>query len=133
MDILEAQAGRGKTVIATTHDLACAAQRFQRVAAINRTVVAHGPSSLVLDPDVLSRTYGGHLLVIGGRTAVLDDAHHHDEPPGSERHFHEDSRPAEPHRHRGPLPQTVGDGAAGPGDGPSQSPAATGTSRAPEG
>ncbi|MDQ6793408.1 MAG: ABC transporter ATP-binding protein, partial [Chloroflexota bacterium] len=54
MDILEAEARRGKTVIATTHDLACAAQRFQRVAAINRTVIAHGPSSLVLDPAVLA-------------------------------------------------------------------------------
>jgi ABC-type Mn2+/Zn2+ transport system ATPase subunit len=89
MDILEAEARRGKTVIATTHDLACAAQRFQRVAAINRTVVAHGPSSLVLDPNVLARTYGGHLLVLGGQAVVLDDAHHHDQPPAGESHFHE--------------------------------------------
>ena len=101
MDILEAEAERGKTVIATTHDLACAAQRFQRVAAINRTVIAHGPSSLVLDPDVLSRTYGGHVLIVGGQTAILDDAHHHDEAPG-ERHFHEESHPAQRHRHREP-------------------------------
>ncbi|HEY0444512.1 MAG TPA: metal ABC transporter ATP-binding protein [Candidatus Limnocylindrales bacterium] len=89
MDILEAEAKRGKTVIATTHDLACAAQRFQRVAAINRTVIAHGPSSLVLDPDVLARTYGGHLLFLGGQGVVLDDAHHHDEAAGGEAHFHE--------------------------------------------
>jgi ABC-type Mn2+/Zn2+ transport system ATPase subunit len=101
MDILEAEAQRGKTVIATTHDLACAAQRFQRVAAINRTVIAHGPSSLVLDPDVLARTYGGHVLIVGGQTAILDDAHHHDEAPG-ERHFHEESQPPQPHRHREP-------------------------------
>jgi ABC-type Mn2+/Zn2+ transport system ATPase subunit len=89
MDLLEAEARRGKTVIATTHDLACAAQRFQRVAAINRTLIAHGPSSLVLDPSVLARTYGGHLLVLGGQAVVLDDAHHHDEPAGREPHFHE--------------------------------------------
>ncbi|MDQ2965186.1 MAG: metal ABC transporter ATP-binding protein [Chloroflexota bacterium] len=89
MDVLEAEARRGKTVIATTHDLACAAQRFQRVAAINRTVIAHGPSSLVLDPEVLAKTYGGHLLVLGGRAVVLDDAHHHDEAAGGEAHFHE--------------------------------------------
>ena len=99
MDILEAEARRGKTVIATTHDLACAAQRFQRVAAINRTVIAHGPSTLVLDPDLLSRTYGGHLLVVGGQTAILDDAHHHDERLGGEPHFHEEAEPAQPHRH----------------------------------
>ena len=66
MDLLEAQAARGKTVVATTHDLACAAERFQQVLAVNRTVVAYGPSNLVLDADVLAAAYGGHLLVIEG-------------------------------------------------------------------
>ena len=89
MDLLEEQAARGKTVVATTHDLACAAQRFQQVLAINRTVVAYGPSNLVLDADVLARAYGGHLLMLEGRTVVLDDAHHHDDAPGGERHFHD--------------------------------------------
>lgn len=89
MDLLEAQAARGKTVVATTHDLACAAQRFQQVLAINRTVVAYGPSNLVLDADVLARAYGGHLLVLEGRTMILDDAHHHDQAAPGERHFHE--------------------------------------------
>ena len=89
MDILEAEARSGKTIVATTHDLACAAQRFQQVATVNRTIIAHGPSSLILDPAVLAETYGGHLLVLGGRTVVLDDAHHHDDAPGKERHFHE--------------------------------------------
>ena len=97
MDLLESEARRGKTVVATTHDLACAAQRFQRVLAINRTVVAHGPASLVLDPDVLARTYGGHLLVLAGGAIVLDDAHHHDEAAGGEPHFHEGGgRPVAP-------------------------------------
>jgi ABC-type Mn2+/Zn2+ transport system ATPase subunit len=89
MDLLEAQAARGKTVVATTHDLACAAERFQQVLAVNRTVVAYGPSNLVLDADVLAAAYGGHLLVIEGRTVVLDDAHHHDEAAPGERHFHD--------------------------------------------
>jgi ABC-type Mn2+/Zn2+ transport system ATPase subunit len=92
MDLLEAEARRGKTVVATTHDLACAAQRFQKVAAVNRRIVAHGPASLVLDPNVLAATYGGHLLVLGGQAVVLDDAHHHDQPSGPEPHFHEESR-----------------------------------------
>jgi ABC-type Mn2+/Zn2+ transport system ATPase subunit len=92
MDLLESEARRGKTVVATTHDLACAAQRFQKVAAVNRRIVAHGPSSLVLDPTVLAATYGGHLLVLGGQAVVLDDAHHHDQPSGPEQHFHEDGR-----------------------------------------
>ena len=92
MDILEEQTKRGKTVVATTHDLACAASRFQRVLAINRTVIADGPSSLVLDPEVLSRAYGGHLLVLAGRTVLLDDAHHHDEAPRGEPHYHDERR-----------------------------------------
>jgi ABC-type Mn2+/Zn2+ transport system ATPase subunit len=92
MDILETEARRGRTVVATTHDLACAAQRFQRVAAINRRLIAHGPASLILDPQLLAETYGGHLLVLGGRTVLLDDAHHHDQPAGEgEQHFHDDS------------------------------------------
>jgi ABC-type Mn2+/Zn2+ transport system ATPase subunit len=91
MDILEAEAERGRTVIATTHDLACAAHRFQRVAAINRRIIAHGASSLILDPEILSRTYGGHLLVLGGQTVLLDDAHHHDQPAGAgEVHYHDE-------------------------------------------
>ena len=95
MDILEAEAARGRTVVATTHDLACAAQRFQRVAAINRRLVAHGPSSIILDSDLLARTYGGHLLVLGGQTVLLDDAHHHDQPAGEhEVHYHEEGSPA---------------------------------------
>ncbi|CAN5428451.1 N/A [soil metagenome] len=92
MDILEAEARRGKTVVATTHDLACAAQRFQRVAAINGHIVAHGPSSLVLDPRILAETYGGHLLMLGGQTILLDDTHHHDQAPAGEHHYHEDGR-----------------------------------------
>ena len=79
----------GKTVVATTHDLACAAQRFQQVLAVNRTVVAYGPSNIVLDADVLAAAYGGHLLVLEGRTVILDDAHHHDDAAPGERHFHE--------------------------------------------
>ena len=89
MDLLEAEARRGKTIVATTHDLATAAQQFHLVLAINHTVVAYGPASLILDPEVLSRAYGGHLLVLGGGAVVLDDAHHHDDAAPGEVHFHE--------------------------------------------
>src|SRR2546428_496948 len=82
MNILEGEARHGKTVVATTHDLACAAQRFQRVLVVNRTVIAHGPSSLVLDPNVLARAYGGHPPILGGQTGLLADAHHHHEAAG---------------------------------------------------
>ncbi len=90
MDLLETVASGGRTVIATTHDLACAAARFQTVLAVNRRVIAHGPASLILDPRLLAETYGGHLLTLGGQTVVLDDAHHHEERPG-QVHYHEEA------------------------------------------
>ena len=94
MDVLEAEARAGKTVVASTHDLICAAQRFHQAAFVNGRIVATGPSELVLDRQLLSDTYGGHVLVLpgddGGRL-VLDDAHHHDQSPGGERHYHEGS------------------------------------------
>ncbi len=94
MDVLEGEARAGKTVIATTHDLICAAQRFHQAAFINGRLVAQGPANLVLDQQLLAETYGGHILVLpgdGGRV-VIDDAHHHDQEPAGEHHFHEDSR-----------------------------------------
>ena len=92
MDVLEAQTRLGRTVVASTHDLLCAAQRFQQAAFINGRVVATGPAQLVLNQRLLAETYGGHVLILqgeGGTTLALDDAHHHDQPPGRERHFHD--------------------------------------------
>jgi ABC-type Mn2+/Zn2+ transport system ATPase subunit len=94
MDVLEAEARAGKTVIASTHDLICAAQRFHQAAFINGRVIATGPAEIVLDQKLLSETYGGHVLVLpgdGGRL-VLDDAHHHDQAAGGERHYHDERR-----------------------------------------
>lgn len=89
MQILDAEAKAGKTVIASTHDLASAAEHFRSIVAVNRTIVAQGDASLVLDADVLLRTYGGHLLFVGDRAVVIDDAHHHDEAAGGEIHHHD--------------------------------------------
>jgi ABC-type Mn2+/Zn2+ transport system ATPase subunit len=89
MDILAASAAAGRTILATTHDLACAAECFERVVAINRTVVADGPASIALDPEILARAYSGHLLVLGGGRVILDDAHHHDES-SAEQHYHDE-------------------------------------------
>lgn len=89
MDLLAEEAGLGRTVIASTHDLACAAQCFGRVVAVNRTIVADGPAEIALDAAVLSRAYGGHLLRLGSERVILDDAHHHDEEVRGERHFHD--------------------------------------------
>jgi ABC-type Mn2+/Zn2+ transport system ATPase subunit len=89
MALLAAETAAGRTAVATTHDLAAAAEHFSTVVALNRQVIATGPSSLILDPEILSQTYGGHLLVLNDRAVVLDDAHHHDAASGGEHHFHE--------------------------------------------
>jgi ABC-type Mn2+/Zn2+ transport system ATPase subunit len=89
MALLAGETAAGRTAIATTHDLAAAAEHFSTVVALNQRVIAVGPSSLILDPDVLSRTYGGHLLVLGNQAVVMDDAHHHDSESGREQHYHE--------------------------------------------
>ena len=89
MDLLGAEADRGKSVVATTHDLAAAARHFRSIVAVNRCIVASGSADLVTNAEVLARVYGGHLLMLGDRLGVLDDSHHHDDASGSERHFHE--------------------------------------------
>jgi manganese/zinc/iron transport system ATP- binding protein len=92
MEVLDAEAADGRTVIATTHDLAAAAHHFHEVALVNGRLVATGPSTLVMDRDLLRATYGGHVVVLPEGEGIIDDAHHHDEAPAGERHFHEGRR-----------------------------------------
>jgi ABC-type Mn2+/Zn2+ transport system ATPase subunit len=93
MRILDAESTAGRTVVATTHDLGSAAMHYREVAFINGRLVAFGPSDLVFDPRLLEETYGGHVIVLpAGERTVIDDAHHHDDAPAGERHFHDRQR-----------------------------------------
>ncbi len=93
MAILAAESKVGRTVIATTHDLASAAEHFDQVAFVNGRIVAFGPADLVMDPELLQAAYGGHVIVLpAGEGAVIDDAHHHDQAPSGEQHFHDEPR-----------------------------------------
>ena len=48
-----------------------------RLLALNQSLIADGPATLVRDPAVLRATYGGHLInVEPGAVVLLDDAHH---------------------------------------------------------
>ena len=92
MELLAIEAEAGRTIIATTHDLAAVSRHFAQVVAVNRRIVASGDVGLVHDPDILAQTYGGHLLFLDERAVLLDDAHHHDSASGSERHYHEQGK-----------------------------------------
>ncbi len=92
MRILEDESDAGRTVIATTHDLASAAHHFHQAAFVNGRLVAYGPADLVMDPALLTATYGGHVIVLPAGETIIDDAHHHDQAPGGERHFHDEPR-----------------------------------------
>jgi ABC-type Mn2+/Zn2+ transport system ATPase subunit len=77
MAIFAAECRRGKTIMASTHDLAGVAEHFSRLLSLNRTVVADGAASLVRNADVLRATYGGHLIELErGDVVLLDDPHH---------------------------------------------------------
>jgi hypothetical protein len=46
-----------------------------------------------MDPDLLTATYGGHVIVLpAGDRTVIDDAHHHDDAAPGEHHFHDGGR-----------------------------------------
>jgi len=92
MDVLGGEAAAGRTVIASTHDLAAAAHHFHEVALVNGRLVAIGPSTLVMDRELLRTTYGGHVVLLPDGEGIIDDAHHHDDAPAGERHFHEGRR-----------------------------------------
>ncbi len=77
MALLNDERSRGKTILATTHDLAGVAEHFSRLLSLNVSLVADGPASLVRDAAVLRATYGGHLISIEpGSVVLVDDAHH---------------------------------------------------------
>ena len=78
LDVFEAERRSGRTVLMTTHDLSQAARVCDRLLLLNRSLVGDGPADQVFRPEILRRAYGGELLLVDGRRALLDDAHHHD-------------------------------------------------------
>lgn len=78
MDTLDRLNADGLTILLTTHDLGLAFNRFDRVMALNRRVIAYGAPADVYRPDVLSRLYGGRFATWDeqSRTMVFIDDHH---------------------------------------------------------
>ena len=61
--LLEDLQRAGTTIIATTHDLSCVAEWFDRVLCLNHHVVAFGKPERVLTRETLSATFGSHVLL----------------------------------------------------------------------
>ncbi len=74
-DLLRKLQGAGKTVIVTTHDLSCVAERFDLALLLNRRVVAFGRPEEVFTPELLNETYQSHLMIlkVGDRTVAIED------------------------------------------------------------
>jgi manganese/iron transport system ATP-binding protein len=74
-DLLHRLQGEGKTVVVTTHDLSCVAERFDLALLLNGRVVSLGKPEEVFTPELLNEAYQSHLLVleIGGRTITVED------------------------------------------------------------
>lgn len=66
--------GDGITIVLTTHDLNGLAAHLPRLVCFNRTVVADGSPTAVLQPYFLERTYGAPMEVLqhGGMPVVLE-------------------------------------------------------------
>jgi ABC-type Mn2+/Zn2+ transport system ATPase subunit len=60
------------TVMVATHDLEQAARYFDRIMLLNRQIIAFGPASEVLHPDILLLAYGGRLKVAAGEVTLTD-------------------------------------------------------------
>jgi ABC-type Mn2+/Zn2+ transport system ATPase subunit len=61
--LLEDLQRKGTTILATTHDLVCVAEWFDRVLCLNHRVIAYGPPDKVLTRKTLSETFGSHVLM----------------------------------------------------------------------
>jgi ABC-type Mn2+/Zn2+ transport system ATPase subunit len=74
-DLLRGLQEAGKTVIVTTHDLSCVAERFDLALLLNRYVVAFGRPEEVFTPELLNETYQSHLMIlkVGDRTVAIED------------------------------------------------------------
>ncbi|MGN1402074.1 MAG: metal ABC transporter ATP-binding protein [Bacillus sp. (in: firmicutes)] len=58
----------GKTVLVVHHDLNTVKEYFDWVIMLNETVIDIGPTGDVFRAEVLQRTYGGKLTMLGGES-----------------------------------------------------------------
>ncbi|RAL23567.1 manganese ABC transporter ATP-binding protein [Lujinxingia litoralis] len=70
MAVLRELRDAGKTVLVVHHDLVTVADYFDEIVLLNRTTVAHGPTSRVFTPENMRATYGGHLAIFDAQSQI---------------------------------------------------------------
>jgi ABC-type Mn2+/Zn2+ transport system ATPase subunit len=86
LTILERLNQQGVTVLVSTHDLNLAVERFDRLALLNRRLLAYGRPQEAITPRTLAAAYGGQALwrgedyamVLGDIDCCGEGEHHHD-------------------------------------------------------
>jgi len=86
LEILDRLRERGVTVLVSTHDLTLAVERFDRLALVNRRLIAYGPARQTITPETLAAAYGGkalwrgedYALVLGDIACCGEEGHRHD-------------------------------------------------------
>ncbi|WP_235896491.1 metal ABC transporter ATP-binding protein [Oceanidesulfovibrio marinus] len=63
LDVLHTAREAGKTLVVVHHDLATAAEYFDRLALIKKRLYAYGPPEAVLQEDLMAQVYEGRLQV----------------------------------------------------------------------
>ncbi|MEP9397784.1 manganese/iron ABC transporter ATP-binding protein [Mesorhizobium sp. KR2-14] len=68
IELLQALREEGRVMLVSTHNLGSVPRFCDRTVLINRTVLAHGPTSEVFTQDNLEKTFGGVLrqFILGG-------------------------------------------------------------------
>jgi len=85
LEILDRLRDQGVTVLVSTHDLNLAAERFDRLALLNRQLVAYGPPRQAINPQTLAAAYGGqavwrgedYAMVLGDIDCCGEEGHYH--------------------------------------------------------
>ncbi len=81
LKLLDALRSRNVTVMVATHNLDQAASHFDRILLLNQRLISFGAPKDVLQPDKLSRAYGGRLHSFETQTFLtLDDCCDDPEP-----------------------------------------------------
>jgi manganese/iron transport system ATP-binding protein len=86
LEILDHLRHQGVTVLVSTHDLNMAVERFDRLALLNRLLIAYGTPRQAVTPETLAAAYGGqavwrgedYAMVLGDIDCCGEGGHRHD-------------------------------------------------------